>query len=64
MVSEGFQRGLKPCDFREVSDGSELVCGLKGFQRGSETVDVATSPKEFELSLGKNIQTQIHTSLY
>ena len=37
MVSEGFQGGLKPCGFREVSEGSETV----RFQRvseGSETV--------------------------
>ena len=28
MVSEEFERGLKPCGFREVSEGSE------SFQRG------------------------------
>ena len=30
MVSKGFQRGLKPCGFRGVSEGSETVW----FQRG------------------------------
>ena len=44
MVSEGFQRGLKPCGFRRVSEGSETVWfqrGFKGFRgvsEGSETV--------------------------
>ena len=49
MVSEGFQRGLKPCGFRGVSEGSETVwfqkgfrglkpCGFRGVSEGSETV--------------------------
>ena len=54
MVSEGFQRGLKPCGFR--AEGSETVwfqrtgfqrglfqrglkpCGFRGVSEGSETV--------------------------
>ena len=38
MVSEGFQRGLKPCGFRGVSEGSETVGGFRGVSEGSETV--------------------------
>ena len=49
-VSEGFQRALKPCGFRGVSEGSETVWFQRGFKRdlkargfrgvseGSETV--------------------------
>ena len=33
MVSEGFQRGLKPFGFRGVSEGSESAVS-EGFQRG------------------------------
>ena len=38
MVSEGFQRGLKPFGFRGVSEGSETVGGFRGVSEGSETV--------------------------
>ena len=46
MVSEGFQRGLKPCGFRGVSEGSETVwfqrglkpCGFRRVLEGPETV--------------------------
>ena len=31
-VSEGFQRGLKPCGFRGVSEGSETVWFQRGFR--------------------------------
>ena len=82
MVSEGFQRGLKPCGFRGVSEGFQrdlkpsvvsegFQRGLKpsqvseGFQRGLKlSIFIATSSKEFESSLGKNIQTQNNTSFY
>ena len=50
MVSEGFQRGLKPCGFRGVSEGSETVwfqrglkpCGFRGVSEGS---GVSEGPK-------------------
>ena len=32
MVSEGFQRGLKPCGVRAVSEGSETVWFQRGFR--------------------------------
>ena len=49
MVSERFQRGLKPRGFRGVSEGSETAvsegfqrglkpCGFRGVSKGSETV--------------------------
>ena len=38
MVSEGFQRGLKPRGFRGVSEGSETVRGFRGVSEGSETI--------------------------
>ena len=50
MVSDGFQRGLKPCGFRGVSEGFETVwfsegfprglklCGFRGVSEGSEIV--------------------------
>ena len=31
-VSERFQNGLKPCGFREVSEGSETVWFQRGFR--------------------------------
>ena len=37
MVSDEFQRGLKPCGFRGVSEGSETVWFQRGLE-GSETV--------------------------
>ena len=32
MVSEGFERGLKPCGFRGVEEGSETVWFQRGFR--------------------------------
>ena len=38
MVSEGFQRGLKPCGFSGVSEGSETFASFALFPRLSLVV--------------------------
>ena len=38
MVSEGFQKGLKPCGFRAVSEGSETFASFFGYLRLSLVV--------------------------
>ena len=64
MVSEGFQRGLKPSgvsegsetvrSFRGVSEGSETVRGFRGVQRGLKpSVFIGRNPKEFKEVFGQ-----------
>ena len=33
VVSEGFQKSLKPCGFRGVSEWHKTVGGFRGFKR-------------------------------
>ena len=40
MVSEWFQRGLKPRGFRGVSEGLK-PCGFRGVSEGSETMKIS-----------------------
>ena len=54
MVSKGFQRGLKPCGFRGVSEGSETVGGFRGVSEGSETVGGFRRFQEGFETLGEN----------